>query len=391
MRCRLRSLPIALSRRWPALLPAALLLGAAAAAAQSRAVLPAVAADLPGNAALSMPLRWSHGTLQIVIDAALLPVDLAGRTITGIRLRRPAFLGEPAYPAVQRTLTVRAGFAPLLARQLDVDLQRNRPGFLPNNPGTTLTVAGPTVFAVAASGPPAAPASLGAEFLVVPFAQPLPQGPGNLFLEFEAGDAPLAVGEVWVDAVWCLQGRDGGYAVPVGDGTCTTRAVPLHLRWNAAAGPVRGTDAALRLSGAGPGGTLVFAWIGLDPLARPPGALFAGYGGSFGALSPALAGCRQWAPFDAGWLGTSDAGGAFAVRFPLPPLVTAAGDRIGVQCAAIDTGRAGLPVSGSNGVVLVLDRSGVGDRCAAAHFPGAATVSPWPVDVGLMPVIVLEY
>ncbi|MEI6131184.1 MAG: hypothetical protein WCR59_14045, partial [Planctomycetota bacterium] len=52
--------------------------------AQSRTVVPTIAERLPGNAALSLPLRWSQGTLVVSIDAALLPLALTGQAIHGL-------------------------------------------------------------------------------------------------------------------------------------------------------------------------------------------------------------------------------------------------------------------------------------------------------------------
>ncbi|MBL8752678.1 MAG: hypothetical protein JNK15_05205, partial [Planctomycetes bacterium] len=63
-------------------------LGAVGLVAQS-AVVPPVCAALPGNAAVSMPLRWSHGTMQVFVDPQLLPANFVGQTITGLWLRRP--------------------------------------------------------------------------------------------------------------------------------------------------------------------------------------------------------------------------------------------------------------------------------------------------------------
>ena len=152
--------------------------------------------------------------MQVIVDAPLLPPNFVGNTITGIRLRRPAFLEEPPYPAMQRTITVRAGFAPMLGRQLSTDLLVNRPGTLPNNQGALITVAGPSVFSIAASNPASGNQSLGDEFLVIPFSPPLPVVAGNLFLEFETTDTPFSVEtHQWVDAVWLENGNDQGYVV----------------------------------------------------------------------------------------------------------------------------------------------------------------------------------
>jgi hypothetical protein len=41
---------------------------AAGLVAQTTTVVPARCVDLPGNAALAMPLRWSQGVLQVFVD-----------------------------------------------------------------------------------------------------------------------------------------------------------------------------------------------------------------------------------------------------------------------------------------------------------------------------------
>ena len=82
---------------------------AAALAAQTTTVVPALCQNLPGNAALAMPLRWSHGTMQVFVDATLLPAALTGQAITGLRLRRSTLLGDGVNAALTRTLTVRGG------------------------------------------------------------------------------------------------------------------------------------------------------------------------------------------------------------------------------------------------------------------------------------------
>lgn len=361
---------------------------------QSRAVVPAICAELPGNAAVSLPLRWSHGTMQVRIDAGLLPGTLAGQSLLGLRLRRPAFLGEGSYAALQRTLTVRAAFqGDHRAAQMNQDRAFNRPASL-------VTVFGPAAVTVAATASVGPGGLLGSEYLHLPFTAPLPVPTAagqHLFLEFETSDAPLVVSaEHWIDAVWFENGNDRGYAVPLGDGGCSSRSEPFTLRWTgSAAGPARGGSAQLRVSGAWPAGSggvaFVLPLLGFDPQHRAPGPAFVGFGASLAGFDPALAGCHQWTPIDAQWSGTPDAGGGYTISFALPPNRTTVGQRIGVQCAMVDLGRAGVPASFTNGVLLVLDTAGVGDRCGTVFFPGAATISPWLPSIGLMPVVVLEY
>ncbi len=356
--------------------------------AQTRAVVPAIAEQLPGNAAVSLPLRWSQGTMVVSIDAALLPAALAGRTITGLRMRRPAFLGEPAYPAQQRTITVRAAFSSRASAQLSGTRSANWPT------GTSATglpiVAGPAVIAVQATTAPNAPQATGDEFLVIPFAAPLPVVTGNLLLEFEVQGAQFAVDSPWVDAVWSQGGVEQGYAVPVGNGTCTTQTQPLHLTWSASQAPTRGTSAVLTLAGA-PVLAPCFVWVGLEPLQHPLGAGFLGFGASLSGLDPGLAGCSQWIPLDAQWGATTGAIGNATISFPLPVTLTTAGQKLGVQAAVLDPVRPGIPLDFANGVIMALDRTGLGNRCATMLIPGTGTQSPWAPDVGLMPVIVLEY
>lgn len=351
--------------------------------AQVQSVVPSACASLPGNAALSLPLRWSHGTMQVRIESTLLPANFIGRTITSLRLRRPSFLGEPAYPALQRTLTVRGAFQTAHAWQMGQDLVQNR------TVAGAPVLFGPTLVSVAATAAPAAGASTGEPFLVIPLATPLPVIAGNLFLEFETSDAPLQVSsQHWVDAVWFEDGIETGYAVPVGNGSCTTRTQPTELVWTGATGPQVAGTASLRLSGLPPGG-LLFAWVGFDPVPRAASVTYMGFGGSFGVLDPGLAGCHQWAPADSLWTASADIGGNYGVSFGLTSAVT--GMRLGVQCAWLDQNRPGLPFSASNGVMLTVNQIGVGNKCITVFFPGSATWSPWLPFYGQMPVLTLEH
>ncbi|MBL8733018.1 MAG: hypothetical protein JNN13_11670 [Planctomycetes bacterium] len=358
--------------------------GAAPAPAQSTAVVPSICAALPGNAAVSLPLRWSHGIMQVWIEASLLPTGFVGQTISGVRLRRSTLPFDTAYGPVQRTLTVRGAFWNIQAVQMTTSLTQNRPPAL-------IDLFGPAPVAVAATAAPGAATVLGEEFLHVQFTTPLPVVAGTLCLEFETSDAPLQVSsEHWVDAVWMEDGVDEGYVAFVGDGSCTTQAVPTRLAWVGSAGPDVGTTTALQASGI-PANGLVLAWVGLDPTTRPPGAGYLGFGGDFGFVEPALAGCHQWAPFDATWFGAADANGRFAVGLAVPA-TAALGTRLGFQVAWLDPARSGfLPFSFSNGAVLAVGSAAIGSRCATAFFPAGVTTSPWSAFRGQMPVLMLEH
>ncbi|HEX5050523.1 MAG TPA: hypothetical protein VFZ65_02010 [Planctomycetota bacterium] len=361
----------------------------AAVPAQTTAVIPSAFALLPGNAALAMPLRWSQGTMQVRIGASQLPAGLIGQTITGLRLRRPSLAGDVAYGALQRTLTVRGGFQ----TQSPVSMGT---GLLANRPATTSVLFGPATVNVAPTPAPGPASTVGPSYLQIVFSQPLPVVAGTLFLEFEASDAPLQFApEHWVDGVWIQNGVETGYAARFGDGSCTTRPERTELRWNdAAQGPHVGGTAALELSGAPPTNAtsagFVLCWAAVAPQTRPPSATYAGFGGPLSVFDPGLVGCHQWAPFDVTWFGVTDATGRFHTSFALTSGAFV-GMRLGVQAAWFDESRAGLPLSFSNGLVLVLSSVGVGDQCATAFFPAASATSPWLPFVGQMPVITLEY
>lgn len=373
--------------RTPPILLVPLLLSAmTCVVAQSTVTIPAVCTTFPGNAAVSLPLRWTQGTMQVRIGASLLPAGLQGQSITGLRLRRPTFLFEPAYPGLVRTLTVRGGFHPDLPSQLSTNLVGNRQGAI-------VTLFGPAPVNVAPTALPGHAATIGQDVLQITFTQPLVVTTGSLFLEFEAGDAPFAVAATnWIDAVWFTNGVETGYVVTVGDGSCTTRTVPTQLTWNDTIGPQAGAVAKFSVDGAPPTNAtssgLVMMWMGIDP-ERPPDGTQLGFGVSLGPLDPSLGNCHQWAPLDVVWLGTTDVAGNYDPTFTLGNVP--AGIRIGVQAAWLDPARTGLPLSMSNGLVMVLNNVGVGANCATAWFPGTVVTSPWAPSIGQMPVLTLTY
>jgi hypothetical protein len=365
----------------PILAAAGLALCLGALSAQTTTVVPAVCTSLPGNAALAMPFRWSQGTLQVFVDAPLLPAALTGQSLTGLRLRRSALLGDVACPALSRTLTVRGGFQPVQAVQMSGTLSQNRPA-------SVAVLFGPQVVNLLPQPAPSPAASLGADLITIPFAVPLPVGTGSLFLEFELSGTPFTVSaEHWVDGVWFGGGIDNGLAVTVGTGACTGRPAPTELRWTGATGPQIGTTASLEVQGAPPtlgtGVGLVVCWVGADPQG-------ANFGLSLAAFDPSLVGCYQWAPTSVAWFGLADAQGRFPTTFPIPAGVPV-GSRLGVQAGWFDTSRAVVPLSFSNGLVLVLGSAGVDNRCASMFFPGTATASPWGAFLGQMPVLLLEH
>ncbi len=356
--------------------------------AQSSAVVPPVCATLPGNAAISLPLRWSHGTMQVFVDAPLLPANFAGETITGLWLRRPMLPDDVGYAPLQRTLTVRGGFHQFAAGVIAGPLAQNRPA-------NTAVLFGPAAVTTLAATGPGPSTTCGGDLLHVVFAQPLVVAAGTLFLEFETTDAPLQISaDHWVDAFWHADGGDGGYAAALGDGSCTSRPEPTRLVWTAGAGATAGSTVSFEVTGAPPtfagSAGFVLVWAGLDPEGRGPGPGYLGYGASFAAIAPAFTGCHQWAPFDVAWLGPTDVDGEFATTLALPGSA-AAGVRLGLQAAWLDPTRPVVPLSFSNGLQVVVGPLGVGPRCSTIFFPAGTTASPWPPFRGQMPVLRLEY
>lgn len=351
----------------------------ALAHAQNVAVVPPLCADLPGNAAVAMPLRWSHGTLQVWMDQQLLPPAIVGQSLTGVRFRRSTLLGDGANPALTRTITVRGGYRPESSGTMVPLLATNRP------PGMQVLF-GPGQVTSSATSVPSPASAVGEDLLVIPFTTPLPYAGGSLVLEFEVDDAPLQISNAhWVDAVWFVGVQDNGYAVTVGAGNCTSHTQPTELRW-VGPSPAAGVTGSLELRGVRtpPGGTTPVAqWLTLSPRAG-------NFGTSLTALDPWLVGCFQWAATDVLWIGSAGPSGTFSASLPFPT-TAAFGTEVGAQAAWYDDTRPGLSASVSNGVVLRLGYTGTGNHCASAFFLGDATTSPWPVSYAQMPVLRLDY
>jgi hypothetical protein len=353
------------------------------APAQGTAVTPPIGLDLPGNAALSMPARWTQGIMQVLIDHSLLPAALTNQSIHTIRLRRPAFIGEPAYPSLQRTMRVSAGFTTLLAAQLTGNLAANRPASLQ-------VVAGPgvvTLPATAANGPGDA---LGATLITIALTTPLPVTQDNLFLEFEALDPPFTASpDHWVDAFWTLNGVDTGLAATVGNGGCGSGAQAPVLNWAGATAPQVGGSAALSLSHAPP---QVMAWtlIGFAPQSRPTSAAYFGFGASLAAIG--MTGCNQWTPIDGLVTGLTDPGGGNGFSITMPANVVPAGARIGFQMVVLEAGANPAGIAASNGVIVVPGSIGIGPHCTTVMAQGSSpTQASWPPYQGLMPVLMLDW
>jgi hypothetical protein len=390
--------------RYPLLWLSGCWLAAPLSAQSLHATVPAVCAHLPGNAAVSMPLRWSQGAMQVLVNRVLLPGDIGGRSITALRLRRPALLDEPAYAAMTTTLTITAGFTTNQSWQMSWDLAVNRAAVTDPATGSGLTtVFGPAAVSVAATAANGPGDALGAEFLVLTFATPLPVptdallGTASLFLEFAATGPTLGVDAGnWVDALLMQGGSTQGLAVSLGNHGCGAGTAMPTLQWSGAGPPQRGVDAALRVTNAGANAPTIVL-LGFAPETHAVNATlglgyYLGLGGALDALG--AAGCYQWSPLDLYWLGSTDVGGAESVTFPLPAAATAVGQRLSVQVGVFNAAANPLGFLFTNGETLVLDDAGVGGQCSTVFVLGPVTpttTSPWSTYYGLMPVLGIDY
>lgn len=369
-----------------------------------QATVPAIAAELPGNAGMSMPLRWGQGVLQVQIDKGMLPAALVeGRSITALRLRRPTLVDEPAYAALNRQLVVRAGFCSQHANTLVQDLAANRAAVNATATGTGLvTVFGPATVAVPATAATTHADRLGAGLMTIPLSPPLPVPPAatladaGLFVEFETVEAVFGADPGnWVDAVWVDPSAITGYAVPLGSRGCDPAHV-FTLVYNTGSPPRRGVAAQLGLDRAVPG-ALVVTFFGLEPLTHAVNPVLGngfhlGLGQSLASLG--MPGCVQWSPMDAIAFGTSSQTGAYSWSIALPPAYTTVGMMLSVQAAELAPTANPLGVVVSNGQALVLDDNGIAAHCASVMFlgvPTATSQSPWPAWQGLMPVLGLDF
>ena len=151
--------------------------------------------------------------------------------------------------------------------------------------------------------------------------------------------------------------------------------------------PRSGETAQLALTGAPP---LSPAWVltGLDPQGRAVSGSYLGFGAGLAAFG--APGCFQWTPVDVQLSRTTSLLGTVAVSLPYPSGLWSAGQRIGVQVMVLDPAASAVGVGVSNGVMLVMDRVGVGPQCATVFAPGAQTMSPWAPWRGLLPVLGLR-
>lgn len=374
--------------RTPSPLPTLVLILAMACPAQRTAAIPAPLGDaLPGNAAVSAPLRWERGMIQVIYQASVLPNGFgAGTTVTGITLRRPAFVDEPAYGAVTRSLRV---WMASTTRGVVGPSTRG------NYVGTPVEVVPLTTMQIGASQPTGPGDAVGSDLLFLPFTTAFTVGTQpNLFLQIEMHGPTFAVAnDNWVDAVWFPAGADEGFATHVGNGGCAAvQGTRSRLVWNGPDSPAGGTTASVLASGLAPLAPVFFA---VQPNPQASTLPFGSTLSTFGA--PA---CFLWGePLDA-FFQFTDASGRATWSAPLPGGV-AGGLQFGIQ--AFNVADLSQPVPRTtNGIVMLTEPAGIGPAVSTLMhtdvpvFPVPANpqqnyVSPIAPFPGLAPVVQLHF
>ncbi|MCA8941172.1 MAG: hypothetical protein KDB80_01315 [Planctomycetes bacterium] len=357
---------------------------AAVSPAQEWATIPSGFDRLPGNAAVSVPGRWTWGRLQVLYDAALF-TDLVGESITGLRIRRPAFFDEPAYVGSTMTFEISLGPSPRDPANMSGNFNDQY------DPASPMQV----VYAQQSYAIPPTPAPgqadvVGESLVDLTFDQPfvVPAGT-SILLEWRTIDTSLTVlGDGWADCVWLPSGQDVGLARHAGQNGCGNHGA---MRLDVAPGsehPALGQTTNFRLEGAQHESSCHFA-IGFEPVANTPG----GFGVDV-TVFPFAGLCQLWTPLQFFLAPVqTDAAGAVDFGFEFPSSNTLQGIQVGMQAFVVETDDQDLPtaIAASNGVVLLMDSIGLGDMAATALFPADDATAPWIPWVGLCPIIEFSY
>jgi hypothetical protein len=351
--------------------------------AQSWSEVPPAFANLPGNAGISLPARWSQGTLQVLWDDRALPAAMAGKQLAGLRMRRASFAGEGAWAA--RTIRARVSLAnapdTTVPGALQQDLAANRPAGL-------AVAAGPTTLSLPATAAPGPGTAFGPVLVQLPFAQPFAFRGPYLFLEWENADAALDVSaDHWVEAFWMKDETNLGLAVVVGNAGCgSIGPLPMRLAPADDAPPGFGRTVRFAATRVAPrAATLALA--GVDPETRTPP-----FGLPFGASLAALgaAGCHLWTGAELLVAGTAGPFGDLPVDLAFPDVPQLYGQRVGVQVVAVDPAANALGLAFSNGVVLMMNHTPFGQAAATVLAPGTLARSPWSRFAGMAPVVAFD-
>lgn len=364
---------------------AGLFLTCAATPAQTWFSVPPRFEPTPGNSGVSMPGRWAQGIMQVLLQPQQLPSNLAATPLLAVRLRRPAFAEEPAWPARTVTVAVHLGDTTRNADQAS--------GRMPDNRPTPLT----TVFPQATVNMPASAAlgprdAVGAVMLDLPFAAPWTFAGPNLFIEFEtfAGSQDVSAYH-WVDAV-DVTGGDTGTTVPLGAFGCGSRtARPMVLEpTNFGSAMQLGSAYPLLLRNTVPSAP-GFVALRFDPVRNAPLGL--PMGSDLATLG--MPGCVLWAASDAfvegAFFAVADANGNLRASVTLPDLPSLRGAQLGAQAFALDQGFNTLGVTSSNGLLIRPNFVGVFTQASTVltHRP-QEPFSPWRPFFGYTPVLLFR-
>jgi len=369
------------------------LLATALAPAQTVEAVPRGFTNVPGNAAVSLPFRWERGTMQVIYQGSVLPSGLAGKTITALSLRRPAFPDEPAYGQVNRTLRI------WMASTSRGTVTVNTRGNFVGNPVEVLP---PTVVNIGATQPTGVRDGVGADLLTVSLATPFVVGTApHLFIQFEVSGPTFTVApDNWIDAVWFPGGVDDGLVVPVGNGGCSSvSGTTSRLIWTANNPPVGGGTARVAASGFRPLAPCLLL-LSPNPEVRPVMGPYLTPG--FGRLLPVAGApnCMSWGEPDFIEFAFTDANGGVAWSLPIPTGI-GGGQKFGLQAACIPDITIPVPTT-SNGLIMTMGPSGLAPAISTLLHPDVPVfpvptptptnyVSAFPEYLGLAPVVQLHY
>ena len=364
----------------------ALLTTPVSVAAQTWRAIPAQFQELPANAGLAMPARWTQGKLQTIYDGPAVPLAFTGATLNGVRARRAVFVGDGAWPST--TIRMRVALASgqnvpdVTGIRTNCDVNRVAAGGL-----TTVVDAMPV--SIPATARPSAGARVGEDMVVLPFAQPFPFTGPRLMVEWANLETVFTVADdQWIDSVSLGTQGDAGMAVTVGNGGCGSSALtpPMQLVYAGTYGPGFGRTNRLTLTAGLPGAVAAVA-VGFDPEVRQPG-FDLGFGASLSVIG--LTGCHLWSGADLLLPHTIGTFGDLPVSLVLPALPVWEGSSVGVQVWCVDPAANPLGLAVSNGVVLRMNRVGCGTGMATVLVPGPGDQSPYGVFFGMAPVLLFD-